>query len=68
MLHQRFFHFKRTDGVARADDDIVAPAFEPEIAVLILARPVSGNEILPVRGIRLTFRVFVIILEQGRHA
>ena len=41
MLDQRAFHLERPDAVAGGDDDIISPADEPEVAVLIFIRLVA---------------------------
>ncbi|MNP19022.1 hypothetical protein D3C76_1115310 [compost metagenome] len=67
MLHQRILHLEGADGIARADNNIVAPALEPEVAFLIPLGPVSGDEIIPAHTARLPVRVLVIRAEQSRH-
>ena len=43
MLHQHALHFEGPNQVPGAIDDIVSPANEPEIAVLVHTGTIAGN-------------------------
>src|SRR5262249_37377422 len=43
MLEQRALHLEWPDAIARRDDDVVGPADEPEVAILVASGAVSGQ-------------------------
>src|SRR5262249_40751326 len=43
MLEQRALYLEWPDAIARRDDDVVGPADEPEVAILVASGAVSGQ-------------------------
>jgi len=66
VLDEGRFHLERADAVARALDDVVVPADEPEIAVVVHAGLVPGI-VEPVHE-RLCIRFWIVeVLDEEPH-
>ena len=57
VFDQRTLDFERADAIARAFDDIIASAYEPEEPVLIAAGPVASQVPIALKSRRVLLRV-----------
>ena len=65
MGHQRAFHLERADAVARALDDVVRTAYEPQVAVFVFPGHVARVVDAVVPGFTGALGVAVVFLEQA---
>ena len=63
MLHQRAFHFERTDEMAGALDDVVGAADEPIVALAVPHREIAGE----IPAADETFAIALLFIEVGAH-
>ncbi|SID93393.1 Uncharacterised protein [Mycobacteroides abscessus subsp. abscessus] len=63
MFDKSILHLKRPDCISGADDNIISPAFKPEIPVFILFRFVSGHIIFTPELHGGPFRILIIIFK-----
>ena len=65
VLPQDRFHLRWIDILAAADDDVVAPLHQPEIALVIQIADVAGEEVAIANGFGGGVGVFVITAHHG---
>jgi hypothetical protein len=67
VIDDRALDFDRRDAVARDVHDVVDPAEEPEVAVLVDARPVAGEvDVVVPRPVRLAVAL-VVLVDPAQH-
>lgn len=68
MLAQDGFHLSRVNIFAPADNDIIAPLDQPEVAVVIQIPNITGEKFAVADGLGRSCRIFVITGHHRRAA
>ena len=67
MAHQRAFYFRRAKSMTGDIENVINPANDPEIAVFIAARPVSGEVISRELAPILFFIALLVAVNRAQH-